>query len=118
MKTLLTMEIPKVGDRLMRIISNYSREYDTPLMPRPCVVTYVNENHSWYQVEFLDTHIRECYGLPVLDHGAIDFSMVRPSPSNGAVDVICIETAKAYPSITDCAENTGVTKAYIREPPT
>ena len=36
---------------------SYSRE------PQPCVVTYVNRRHLWYEVKFKNG-IRECYKLP------------------------------------------------------
>lgn len=109
MKTLLTMELPKVGDRLMRVMTEFACEYDTALVPRPCVVVYVNEKHGWYQVEFLDTHLKECYGLPVCDHSIIDFDM---SLCYGDA-VICVETSKAYPSISACARVIGVPRSSI-----
>lgn len=108
-KPILTMNLPKVGDKLMRIMTDYSCEYDTIPLPKPCVVVYVNERHGWYQVEFLDNHIKECYGLPVCDHGVIKFDV---RGCNGD-PVVCVETATVYRSISECARAIGVPRSSV-----
>jgi hypothetical protein len=54
--------LPKVGDHRMEVPTvlkgeGYNKE------PRPCVVTYVNRLHMWYEVKFKDG-TRESYKLP------------------------------------------------------
>lgn len=54
--------LPKVGDKLMR-----RQQIGYPRCelsgPRSCVVTYVNEKHLWYEVQFRNG-FRECYKVP------------------------------------------------------
>lgn len=97
-KVRLTMELPKVGDRLVRVMTATSDCLAPSYQPRDCIVTFVNERHHWYQVTFTDTGAKECYGVPVTDH-----SIVRPN--GGSVPVICIETGIAYSSIAQCARD-------------
>lgn len=61
-KEELRAMLPKVGDRLMRRqMIGYPRcELSGP---RSCVVTYVNADHLWYEVQFRNG-FRECYKLP------------------------------------------------------
>lgn len=59
--------LPKVGDRRMEVPTilrdkSYSRE------PQPCVVTYVNRRHLWYEVQFKNG-VRESYKLPRIEEG-------------------------------------------------
>ena len=59
--------LPKVGDRRMEVPTvlkgeGYNKE------PRPCVVTYVNRLHMWYEVKFKDG-TRESYKLPRTEGG-------------------------------------------------
>jgi hypothetical protein len=59
--------LPNVGDRRMEVPTilaekSYNKE------PRPCVVTYVNRLHLWYEVKFQDG-TRESYKLPRTEGG-------------------------------------------------
>lgn len=59
--------LPKVGDRRMEVPTilgdkMYNKE------PRPCVVTYVNRRHMWYEVKFKDG-TRESFKLPHIKEG-------------------------------------------------
>ena len=60
-------QLPHVGDRRMEVPTilaekSYNKE------PRPCVVTYVNRRHLWYEVKFQDG-TRESYKLPRIKEG-------------------------------------------------
>lgn len=103
-KAILTMNLPKVGDKLMRIMSKYSCEYDDELIPKPCIVTYVNDKHGWYQVQFYDSGIKECYGLPTFDHSIIRINK-NSSIGSTCIPVACVETGVVYSSIKDCARD-------------
>ena len=53
--------MPKVGTV---ITLRPSRQRPHPrYLRRPAVVTYVNEKHLWYEVEFMmgSHHVKECY---------------------------------------------------------
>lgn len=59
--------LPRVGERRMEVPTvlmekSYNKE------PRPCVVTYVNRRHLWYEVKFKDG-TRESYKLPRIEEG-------------------------------------------------
>ena len=100
-KTVMTMKLPKVGDRLVRCISEYSCDGQYLYRPLPCKVVYVNTKHNWYKVKFDDLDIEECYGIPVFDHsvfkGASQYQLIVP--------VVCIETGYVYPTVKDCAKD-------------
>lgn len=60
-------QLPHVGDRRMEVPTilaekSYNKE------ARPCVVTYVNRRHLWYEVKFQDG-TRESYKLPRIEGG-------------------------------------------------
>lgn len=59
--------LPRVGERRMEVPTvlkgeGYNKE------PRPCVVTYVNRRHLWYEVRF-ENGTRESYKLPRIEEG-------------------------------------------------
>lgn len=59
------MNLPNVGDRLMHFItSDCCYKDDTP---KPCVVVFVNAPHHYYTVQFVESHIKESYKLPLSD---------------------------------------------------
>lgn len=106
-KTKLTMELPKVGDRLTRVISEYACEYDDRYIPESCIVTYVNEEHGWYQVEFINSGIKECYGRPVYDHEVLRGLKYDEAP------VICVETGMLYTTARECARDMKIPRYAI-----
>lgn len=55
--------LPRVGDELMRVPHMHitSLGLERP-QPRLCVVDYVNTEHMWYRVRFVDTGLVESYG--------------------------------------------------------
>lgn len=97
-KTKISMKLPKIGDHLKRIQTSMSNCLYGSFEPKECVVTYVNEPHHWYEVEFLDSHAKECYGLPVIDHSVLN---VKP----GNLPVMCLETGMVYSSMSQCAKD-------------
>lgn len=59
--------LPSVGDRRMEVPTILAdKSYNKK--PRPCVVTYVNRRHLWYEVKFEDG-TRESYKLPRIEEG-------------------------------------------------
>lgn len=63
----LRAELPKVGDRLKKMpVLGADHTGLVNKDGRDCVVTYVNAEHLWYEVEFQGAlgPYRECYKLP------------------------------------------------------
>lgn len=68
--TAMRDQLPKVGDRLKKM--PFLGADHTGMVNRDgrdCVVTYVNAEHLWYEVEFQGAlgPYRECYKLPEND---------------------------------------------------
>lgn len=97
-KTSVSMTLPKIGDRLMRVLTATKECLYPTFEPKECIVTYVNNAKGWYEVEFTDSHIKECYGLPIIDHSII-------SSRAGCMPIMCVETGDVYPSINACARD-------------
>lgn len=107
-------KLPKVGDRLIRHLDlgvEGKKLY-------PCVVTYVNKSHSWYQVTF-DSGIRACFKVPevnyiqwVLETFQKDY---ETKLNKRAVGIYAFESGFLYPSITECAKDIGVTPYYVNK---
>lgn len=57
--------LPNVGDELMRkpTMCNTTLGLERP-KPQPCIVEYVNREHLWYKVRFVETGLTECYKYP------------------------------------------------------
>lgn len=108
-KSMLTMDLPKIGDHLMRIMTEFACTYDSIYTPKPCTVTYVNEANRWYQVEFDDSGIKECYGLPSFDHSSIRREVV----GEAGIPIACVETGLVYSNITECAQDMGLSSSAI-----
>ena len=109
-KTKLTMKLPKVGDKLKRIPIAFTLSPTCSYVPMECVVTRVNNDHSWYEVEFLETGFRECYHLPDFDHSIFESSNIK-----GTIPVLCIETKDIYVSISECARAMHLNRGSISE---
>lgn len=105
-KVHITMELPKVGDHLKRVMTATTDCLAPSYMPRDCIVIFVNKAHHWYQVMFTDTGAKECYGLPVIDH-----SIVRPE--GGSLPIVCAETGVAYSTVQQCARDMGLESGSI-----
>ena len=96
-KVMSSMELPKVGDHLKRVMTAMAELFQPIYEPLDCVVTYVNKDRGWYEVEFTGTGLRECYGLPLFDHAVIKDWRNYP--------VMCVETGYVYSSVEDCARD-------------
>ena len=59
--------LPRVGDRRMEVPTILADKSHNKEL-RPCVVTYVNRRHLWYEVKFQDG-TRESYKLPRIKEG-------------------------------------------------
>ena len=106
-KTILSMTLPKVGDKLFRLMYRGRYEpYDT-YCPESCTVAYVNEKKGWYEVCFDETGIKECYKVPSFDH-----YFLKDKPVGG-VPIICLENGNIYGSITECARDMKLNKHEI-----
>lgn len=106
-KVHLTMELPKVGDKLKRIVSATSYGVGGTYEPKECVVTYVNKLHHWYEVTFIGSGVKECFGVPVIDHS------VALNYKSGNIPVICVENGVAYSSIEQCSIDTKIPACAI-----
>ena len=93
-----TMILPKVGDKLWRIQTSMTDCIYPIYKAKECIVTYVNKLHNWYEVQFLDSGIKECYGVPVIDHYGLDLD-----PGN--VPVMCVETGLVFGTVSQCARH-------------
>lgn len=108
-KTKMTNELPKLGEKLVRLPNYYARNSCDVFDPLPCTVTYVNPDHGWYQVTFSDSGIVECYKLPGFDHDILR----GIDPRGGSVPCVCIETGTVYRSFSDCASDMGVSHSAV-----
>lgn len=106
-KTLMSMEMPKVGDKLRLVMVGPARDTDVLYQAIPCEVTYINEQHGWYEVLFPQYGIRECYNLPMFDHTILD------NCARDSVPTVCIETGYVYPSVIDCARDMKLSRIGI-----
>lgn len=102
-KTMMSMKMPKVGDRLMRVMTSTTWDLDDTYIPESCVVTYINEAHKWFEICFLDSGLKECYNLPTFDHSILS------DTKKHATTVVCIETGAVYSTLHQCARDMGVT---------
>lgn len=104
------MSLPKVGDRLMRVMTgaNFGDRY---IKPEPCVVIYVSKPKHYYTVQFVGSGIKESYKVPLLDDAKIikqfqeDFKRAFGKQAKG---VYVYESGALYPSISECARAIGV----------
>lgn len=106
-KTNLSMTLPKVGDKLFRIMSRGRYDPGDAYNPEPCTVEYVNEKKGWYEVCFDETNIKECYRVPSFDH-----RFLKDKPVGG-VPIACLETGNIYGSIAECARDMKLNKHEI-----
>lgn len=63
--------LPKVGDELIKTPHAHNSSVGL-VRPQPqlCVVDYVNREHMWYRVRFIETGIVESFGvLDVMERG-------------------------------------------------
>lgn len=101
------MKLPKVGDRLMMIMTGanvghtYSKE-------EPCIVIFVNKPKKYYTVEFVNTGIKESYKVPFVDEIKAFQEDYRKMFKKNAVGVYVYESGCIYPSIKECAKALGV----------
>lgn len=112
MKTANSTKLPKIGDRIMRVMT-------VPTFglaksgPEPCIVIYVNKPKYYYTVEFIRTGLRESFKVPDIDeiqNFKDDYERVFGCKAKG---VYVYESCMIYPSIKECAEAIGVTSSAI-----
>lgn len=106
-------KLPKVGDRLMRIMSStvLGSQADRP---ERCIVTYVNKEKSYYQVMFEDSGIKECYRVPdEIDILGEFKERFQKSFKKSAKGVYVFESGALYPTISECAKAIGSTSSAI-----
>lgn len=112
MKDNAEIKMPKIGDRLMRIMTSTSMGSRDD-KPEPCVVVYVNKPKYYYMVQFVDSGIRECYKVPHIDELQRFKDDYRKFFNKKAKGVYVYESGALYPSITECAKAIGVLPAAI-----
>lgn len=66
--------LPKVGDELIKTPTVYNTTIGLE-RPRPqvCIVDYVNREHMWYRVRFVETGMCESYGAYDMLNGGVRF---------------------------------------------
>lgn len=67
MDTAISSSLPKVGDRLMRIMSCGQLNNNIKAKPEPCIVVYVHKNHEYYTLRFVESGLLESYKLLGVD---------------------------------------------------
>lgn len=97
------MKLPRIGDRLVRVMtaSGYSREDSNT--PEPCVVIYVNKPKNYYTVQFIETGIRESYKLPDSDEIGCFKKDFKRAFGREPTGVYVYESGVIYQTIADCA---------------
>lgn len=101
--------LPKVGDRLMRIMSSsWANTKKDDLIPEPCIVTYVNKKKKWYQVTFVNSGVKECYMLHDVNEIERFKEDYKKAFGKNAVGVYVYESGAIYSSISECARAIGV----------
>lgn len=104
------MSLPKVGDRLMRVMTATSLGVRED-KPEPCVVVYVSKPKHYYTVQFVGSGIKESYKAPLLNDAKMlkqfqdDFKRAFGKKPKG---VYVYESGALYPSVTECAKAIGV----------
>lgn len=105
-------KLPRVGDRLMKPITfTHTLNEDDKLYP--CTVIYVNKDHNFFTVEFVDSKLKESYKVPEVDEiGDFkrDYAKAFGKQAKGAY---VYESGMLYPSISECARDIGVNKGTI-----
>lgn len=106
MKTTPIVKMPRVGDRIMRVMAMHqSWKDDTPL---PCIVTYVNKQKNYYQVSFTESGVKECYKVPDLDDIGSFAKDYERSTKKKPKGIYVYESGMLYSSVTECAKAIGV----------
>lgn len=115
MKSKDGMTLPKVGDRLMRVMTNTgSRIKNNGL--EPCIVIYVNKPKRYYAVQFVNSGITESYKVPLLNDAILlkqfqdDF---KHKFGKKPVGVYVYESGALYSSVSECAKAIGVKPCSI-----
>lgn len=106
-KTKLTMQMPKVGDRVKKIFTPMTMVPICEYVLCSGTVVYVNNKKGWYEVKFDDTDLKECYHLPDFDHS------ILLGINNGRVPVVCDDTGMVYSSLSECARDMGIERSGI-----
>lgn len=112
MKKRDEMKMPKVGDRLMKVMSSTSlgRFEDKA---EPCVVVYVSEPKHYYTVQFVKSGIKESYKVPNVDEiGAFkkDYKRAFGKLPRG---VYVYESGALYDSVSECARALSVSPSAV-----
>lgn len=98
------MKFPKLGDQLNLIMTGSTE-------PEPCIVTYVNKPHNYYQVRFINSGVRECYKVQnanEIDEFKKDYRRTFGKDPKG---IYIYESGVLCDSIAECAKEIGV-RAY------
>lgn len=106
------LTMPKVGDRLMRVMSSTS--YLTNNNEKePCVVVYVSEPKHYYTVQFTKTGIKESYKVPHVDELDAFKKDYKRAFNKSPRGVYVFESGALYPTVKECAAALGVTSSTV-----
>lgn len=106
------MNMPKVGDRLMRVMTStnlLSSEDDA----EPCVVVYASEPKRYYTVQFVNSGIKESYKVPNVDEVGAFKKEYKRAFGKSPRGVYVFESGALYDSVSECAKALSVTPSAV-----
>lgn len=109
---MTNMNLPKLGDKLMRVMST-TKFLNCDDIPEECVVVYVNEPHHYYTVEFTNSKIRQSYKVPDVDEIRDFMNDYQKAFGTAPKGVYVYESGVLYPSISACARDIGVRPSTV-----
>lgn len=112
MKKQDEMKMPRVGDRLMRIMTSTSFLVKDDAA-EPCVVIYVSEPKRYYTVQFVNSGIKESYKVPYIDELSSFKKDYKRTFGKSPRGVYVFESGALYDSVSDCARALGVAASTI-----
>lgn len=112
MDTAISSSLPKVGDRLMKIMTAPTHGITKP-EPEPCIVTYVNKPNSYYTVRFIESGLMESYKVYGIDELEFFKENYRSAFGCDPKGVYVWESGNIYQTIGECAETLGVTYGLL-----
>lgn len=113
MNTIISSNLPKVGDRLMKNMSGAQLKNNTKIEPEPCIVVYVHKNHGYYTVRFLDSGLLESYKLFGIDEIAEFKENYARAFGRKPKGIYVRESGVLYKTIPECAKAIGVSHSAL-----
>lgn len=106
------MKMPRVGDRLMRVMTSTSFLINSD-DAEPCVVVYVSAPKHYYTVQFVNSGIKESYKVPHIDEIGAFKKDYKRAFGKSPIGVYVFESGALYDSVSDCARALSVTPSAV-----